>query len=113
MKIKVTSFKMSYACTATVNAPNPAAGHHQPTSPMETPGQSQTCLGQSFVGSLLLFAESWLHKVLFVPSKSLFLQSCVSSGGSVVVLMATFYKRAYARLKSAVPGAPAPAAGHC
>ena len=29
------------------------------------------------------------HKVLFVPSKSLFPQSCVSSGGSMVGLMVT------------------------
>ena len=36
------------------------------------------------------------RKVLFVPSKSPFPQSCVSSGGSVVGLMATSCKRAYA-----------------
>ena len=36
------------------------------------------------------------HKVLFVPSKSLFSQSCVSSGSSVLGLMATSSKRAYA-----------------
>ena len=40
-------------------------------------------------------------------------QSCVSSGGSVVGLMATSSKRAYAILKSAPPRAPAPVAGHC
>ena len=40
-------------------------------------------------------------------------QSCVSSGGSVVGVMATSSKRAYAILKSAPPRAPAPAAGHC
>ena len=40
-------------------------------------------------------------------------QSCVSSGGSVVGLMATSSKRAYAILKSAPPRAPAPAAVHC
>ena len=37
-----------------------------------------------------------VHKVLFVPSKSLFPQSCVSFGGSVVGLMVTSSKRAYA-----------------
>ena len=47
------------------------------------------------------------HKVWFVPSKSLFLQSCVSSGSSVVVLMATPSKRAYAMPRSAAPRAPA------
>ena len=30
MKIMVTSFRGSHACTATLIAPNPAAGHHQP-----------------------------------------------------------------------------------
>ena len=53
------------------------------------------------------------HKVLFVPSKSLFPQSCVSSGGSVVGLMATSSKRAYAIPRPAAPRALAPAAGHC
>ena len=55
----------------------------------------------------------------FVPSKSLFPQSCVSSGGSVVGLMVTSFKGAmpyflqggYAR--STVPRAPAPSAAHC
>ena len=54
MKIMVTSFKRSHACTATFSAPNPAAGHHWPTPPLETPGHSQASLGQSLVGSLLL-----------------------------------------------------------
>ena len=54
-----------------------------------------------------------VHKVLFVPSKNLFPQSSVNSGGSIVGLMATSSKRAYAILRSAAPRAPAPAAGHC
>ena len=53
------------------------------------------------------------HKVLFVPSKRLFPQSCVSSGGSIVGLMATSSKRAYAISRSALPRSPAPAAGPC
>ena len=40
--------------TATLSAPNPAAGHHQPTPLLETPGHSRASLGQSFVESLLL-----------------------------------------------------------
>ena len=36
-----------------------------------------------------------VHKALFVPSKSLFPQSCESFGGSMVGLMATPSKRAY------------------
>ena len=51
-----TSFKRSHARTATLSAPNPAAGHHQPTLPLETPGHSQASLGQSLVESLLLLA---------------------------------------------------------
>ena len=51
------------------------------------------------------------HKVLFVPSQSLFPQSCLSSGSSVVGLMATSSKRAYAVPKSAAPRAPE--AIHC
>ena len=52
MKIMATSFKRSHVCTATLSAPNPAAGHHGPMSPPETPGHPQASLGQSLVGSL-------------------------------------------------------------
>ena len=55
-----TSYKKSHTCTATaLNAPNPAAGHCQPTPPPETPGHSGASLGQSLVGSLLLFPGFW------------------------------------------------------
>ena len=79
MKIKVTSFKMPHAHTATLSATNPAAGYccHMPLP--ETPGHSWTSLGQSLVGSLLL--SPGLHKVLFVLSKSLFPLCYVSPGG--------------------------------
>ena len=40
-------------------------------------------------------------------------QSCVSSGGSLVGLMVTSSKRAYAIPRSAAPRAPTPAAVHC
>ena len=59
MKIMVTSFKRSHVCTATLSAPNPAAGHHRPTPPLETPGHFWASLGQSLVGSLLLSPGSW------------------------------------------------------
>ena len=59
MKIMASSFKGSHAHTATLNAPNSAAGHHQPTPPPETPGYSQASLGQSLVGSLLVSSGSW------------------------------------------------------
>ena len=98
-----TSFKRSHARTAAHSAPNLAAGHRQPTPPPETPEHSWASLGQSLVGSLLLSLGPGVHKVLFLPSKSLFTQSCVSSDGSLVGLMATSSKRAYA-----IPRSPAP-----
>ena len=54
-----------------------------------------------------------VHKVFFMPSKSLFSQSCVSSAGSMAGLMVTTSKRAYVIPRSAAPRAPVPAAGHC
>ena len=54
-----------------------------------------------------------VHKVLFVPSKNLFSQTCVSSGASMMALMVTFSKRANAIHRSAAPRTPAPEAGHC
>ena len=54
-----TSFNRSHACTAALSAPNPAAGHHWSTPPLETPGHPRGSLGQSLVGSLLLSLGSW------------------------------------------------------
>ena len=54
MKTMVASFKRSHARTAALSAPNPAAGHHRPTRPPETPGHSRASLGQFLVVSLLL-----------------------------------------------------------
>ena len=59
MKIMATSFKRSHAHTAALSAPSPAAGHHHPMPPPETPGHSRASLGQSLVGSLLLSPGSW------------------------------------------------------
>ena len=59
MTILAASFERSQARTAAVSAPDPAAGHRQPTPLPETPGHSQASLGQSLVGSLLLSPGSW------------------------------------------------------
>ena len=68
---------------------------------LETPGHSQACLGQSLVGSLLLSSGSWYTQgSVYTLQESIF-QSCISSGSSMVVLMATSSKRAYAIPKSA------------
>ena len=101
MKIMVISFKRSHEGTAILSAPNPAASHHQLMPPPDIPGHSQASLGQCLVGHFFLGPGA--HKVLFVPFKSLFSQSCESSGGSMVGLMATSYKRAYAIPRSTAP----------
>ena len=79
MKIMATSFKSFLAWTAALSAPDPAAGHHQPMPLPGTPGTQK----QVWV-SLLWSHCSFLlglgaHKVLSVPSQSLFPQSSVSS----------------------------------
>ena len=79
--------------------PDPVAGQRD----------TNTVLAQSLWGTL----GSGVHKILSVPSKSLFTHSCVSSGGSMVGLIATSSKRAFAIPRSAAPRVPAPAAGHC
>ena len=91
MKIMATSFKRSHARAAILSAPSPAAGHRRPTPPqrlLDTHGQVWV--------SLLWGHLSWYTQVMFVPCKSLFPLSCVSSGGSMVGLTATSSKRAYA-----------------
>ena len=71
MKIMATSFWRSHAQTATLSAPNPAAGHRRPTPPLEAPGHSWANLGQSLVGSLLLSPGFWCTQVLFEPFERL------------------------------------------
>ena len=109
MKIMLTSIKRSHACTATLSASNPAAGHHQSMPPPETPGHSPASLDQSVLGSLLLSSGSCCIKFCCALRESIF-QSCVSSGSSMVGLMATSSKRAYA-----IPTRRAfvPAVDHC
>ena len=111
MKIMVTSFKRCHASTAAFSEPNPAAGHHQSMPPPETPGQSPASLGQSILGSLLLSSGSCCIRFCCALRESIF-QSCVSSGSSVVELMAASSKRAYAIPKAAALRASVPAADH-
>ena len=112
MKIMATSFKRSHAGTATLSAPNPAAGHRQPT-PLA--GDSWTLPGKSgpvSCGSLLLSPGSWCTQGPVCALQESISQSCVSSASSMVGLMVTSSKRAYALPRSAAPRAPAPAAVH-
>ena len=96
MKIMATSFKRSCARTATLSTPDPAAGHCRPMPLPETPGHSQASLGQFLVESLLLSPGSWCIQGSVCALQESVSQSCVSSGGSVMALMATSSKRAYA-----------------
>ena len=80
-----------------------AANSHLPRRLLDTHGQ----VGVSLLWGLYSFLLGpCVHKLLFVPSKSLFPQSCVSSGSSMVGLMATSSKMAYAIPRLAVPRAP-------
>ena len=111
MKIMVTSLKRSHACTAKLSAPNPAAGHHDPRLHWRLPdthrqvrdsllwGHCSFLLGPGAQGSVCALQES-------------ISQSGVSSGGSMVGLMATSSKRANAIPRSAAPRAPVPEADH-
>ena len=96
-----------------MQCPNPAAGHMDPRLHqrlLDTHRQVWASLMCDYCSFLL---GPGAHKVLFVPSKCLFLQPCVSSGDSMVGLVATSSKKAYAIPRSAVPRAPAPVAGLC
>ena len=113
MKIMATSFKRPHACTATLSAPNPAAGHRQPTPPPETPGHSQANLGQSLVGSLLPFPGSWYIQDSVCALQESVSQSYISFDSSMVGLMVTSSERAYSIPRSTAPRAPTPAGVHC
>ena len=113
MKIMATSFERAHACPATLNAPNPAAGHYQPMPPLETPRLSRASVCPSLVGSLLLSPGSWCTKGSVCARQKSISQACVSSGSSMVELMATSLERAYAITRSAAPRAPVPVAVHC
>ena len=107
----MASFKRSHVSTAVFRAPDPVAAHCEPTAVPETPVHSQASLGQSLVGSLLLSPESWCTQG-FVHALQESVSPVLSSGGSLVGLMATSSNRAYAIPRSAAPRAPALVAVH-
>ena len=112
MKITVTSFKRSHACIATLSAPNPAAGHHQPMCLLETPGHSQASMSQTLWGHCSFLLGPDAQCSVFALQESIF-WSCVSSDNSMVGSMVISFKRAYVITKSAVTRAPVPLAVHC
>ena len=114
MRIMVTSFKTSHACTGgtTLGAPNPASRHHQPTPPLETLATPRQVWVSLLWGHCSFLQRLGAHKVLCALQESIS-QSCVSSGSSMVGLMSTSSKRAYAISRSAAPRAPVTVAVHC
>ena len=62
---------------ATLSAPDPVAGYHQPTSPPETPGHHRQVWVSLWWRHCSFLLGSGAHKVFFVPSKSLFPQSFI------------------------------------
>ena len=105
MKIMLTSFR-HYP----FSAPDPAAGHFRPTPLPEILGHT----GKSGSVSYGVNAPfSWVlmqTRFCLCPARVCF-PSPVSSGGTIVGLMVTSSKRAYAIPRSAAPRAPV--AGHC
>ena len=112
MKIMATSFKRSHAHTATFSLPTLQQATADPRLHqrlLDTHGKVWLSLLWGHCSFLL---GPGAHKVLFVPSKGLLPQSYVSFGGSMVGLMVTSSKKAYAIPRSAAPRAPASMAGH-
>ena len=112
MKIMVT-FKKSHARTAALSAPEQQQATTDPRLCQRLLDTHRQVWVSLFGGHGSFLLGPGEHKILFVPSKSLFPQPCVSSGSSMAGLMATSSKRAYAIPRSAAPRAPVPVAGHC
>ena len=97
-----------HCCT---QCPRPCS---RPTLTHASTGDFWTLTGKSgsiSCGVTALFSWVLVCTVFCLRPKSLFPQSCVSSGGSLVGLMVTSSKRVYATPRSAAPRTPV--AGHC
>ena len=112
MKIMATSFKMSHSCTATLSAPNPAAGPNRPTPLPETPGHWGQVWGKSLVGSLLFSPGSWCTQGFVCALQESVSPVLCKFWQLYDGLMATSSKRAYAIPRSTAPRAPAHTAVH-
>ena len=67
----VTFLKRSHACTVTLSAPSPAAGHHHPMPPLETLGTHRQVRDSLLWGHFSFSLGSGMQGSV-VPSKSLF-----------------------------------------
>ena len=108
------AFKRPHTCTTTLSIltlQQATVDPHLHWRLMDIHRQVRVCLLWSHCSFLLVPGAGTIF--MLVPYKILFPHSCVSSGGSMVGLMVTSSKRAYAIPRSAAPRVPAPAAGHC
>ena len=88
----------------------------RPSPTHASTGDSWTLLGKSgsdSCGVTASFSGSWCVQGSIYTLQESISQSCVSSGSSMVGLMVTSSKRAYAIPKSASPRAPDPVSAHC
>ena len=116
MKIMVTSFKRSHAQHFCTQCLQPCS---RPLPSQTSAGDSWTLIGKS--GSVSCWVTAPFSWVLVLPSfvcvcvclPRVCFQSCVSSGSSMVGLMAASSKRAYAIPRSTAPRAPAPVTVRC
>ena len=69
--------------------------------------------GSDFCSVTVPFSWVLVHKVLCLCLRRVYFPACVSSGSSMVGLMATFSKGAYAISTFAAPRATVPVAVHC
>ena len=86
MKIMATSFKRSHARTAAFSVPDPAADITDPRLHQRLLDTHRQVWVSLLWGHCSFLLGPGTHMVLFVPSKSLLPQSCVSSGSSMVGL---------------------------
>ena len=105
MMIMVTSLKRSPVCTATVCAPTLQQANADPRLRRRLLNTHR----QVSCGVTVPFSWVLVHKVLLNPPRVYFPVLC-KSGSSMVGLMATSSKRAYA---TPTPRASVPAADHC
>ena len=113
MTVMEISLKRIYDCTVVFSVLTPQQATVDPHLRWRLLDRHRQVWLSLLWGYCSFLPASGAHKVLFVPSKSLFPQSYVSSDGSVAGLMATSSKRAFAIPSSAAPRTPAPVAGQC
>ena len=107
IKIMMTSFKRSHAGTAILSAPNPAAGHHQPMPPLRFLDLHRQVWVSLLWGHGSFSCGFWcIHCSVCALQKSISPVLC-KSGSSMVGLMVTSSRRAYAIPRSTACRVPA------